>query len=576
MNRSPDRLNLDHLKKQAKELIRLYRSHDPAAIARFRHALPAASGRSDDDISSLGFRLHDAQSCLAREHGFASWPDLKRYLEVQAAAQKERAIRVLHWGQLIYSGDVSGTSNRANPRVALRILAEDPELVTDDPYLACAIGDEIALRRATQSDPSWLNRPGGPLRLPPLFAIAHSSLLRAPEFRERLHRSAQLLIAAGADVNQRIHSRWPPASLSHPDERFPLSTLYGAAGSNHDPVLTKLLLDAGADPNDGGSLYHSLENPACTRLLLEHDARIAESNAIYRSIDLHDDTALKLLLHHGGNPNEPARNPPLTDWGSPLLWAIYRRRPRHVKLLLDAGADPSRPTPDGVSPYRLALRFGLPDAATLLRKHIDAPEVPDEERFVAACARGDEAEARTIGAGRPDLPASLPQAQLRLLPDMAAAGADEAVRLMVRLGWPIAVRGGDWDASALNLAVFRGNAGLTRFLLEHGANWTEQHGHGDNACGTLSWASCNEPVEGGDWTGCARALLDHGMPGATAIPGDPEWVLVAGRQEEIFRRGHRRAAGSRSLNALSLSSCGHCRRPRTRCRRPRSSAKLRN
>ena len=71
MNRSPDRLNLDHLKKQAKELIRLYRSRDPAAMARFRNALPAAAGRGDEDISSLQLRLHDAQSCLAREHGFA-------------------------------------------------------------------------------------------------------------------------------------------------------------------------------------------------------------------------------------------------------------------------------------------------------------------------------------------------------------------------------------------------------------------------------------------------------------------------------------------------------------------------
>jgi len=119
------------------------------------------------------------------------------------------------------------------------------------------------------------------------------------------------------------------------------------------------------------------------------------------------------------------------------------------------------------------------------------------------------------------------------LPDMAAAGADDVVKLMVRLGWPIAVRGGDWDASALNLAVFRGDAGLTRFLLEQGAKWTEQHGHGDNACGTLGWASCNEPVEGGDWVGCARALIDHGMPRATAIPGDPEKVLIAGTRKQF-------------------------------------------
>jgi hypothetical protein len=34
---------------------------------------------------------------------------------------------------------------------------------------------------------------------------------------------------------------------------------------------------------------------------------------------------------------------------------------------------------------------------------------------------------------------------------------------------------------------------------------------------SLSFAF-EEPVDGGDWLGCARALLDHGMPGATIIP----------------------------------------------------------
>lgn len=533
MNRSPDRLNLDHLKKQAKDLIRLYRDRDPSAMARFRAALPAAVGQSDESISSLQLHLHDAQSCIAREHGFTSWPDLKRYVEVQMATRSEHSARVLQWAQLLYSGDVSGTVNRANPRVALRMLADDPEIVADDPWLACAIGDEAALRQATQADPSWVNRTGGPLRLPPLVAVAHSSLLRVDEFRERLHRCAQLLIIAGADVSQRILSRWQPGSLEKPDERYPLSTLYGAAGANHDPTLTGMLLAAGADPNDGESLYHSLENLACARLLLEHGARIAGSNAIYRAIDLEDDSPLKLLLQHGGDPNEPARNAPLTDWGSPLAWAIYRRRPRHARALLEAGADRSRPTAEGLSPYRLALQFGLSEVADQLRSQADASDISDEERFVAACARGDEAEGRAIQSRRPDLPGSLSSAQLRLLPDMAAAGADDVVRLMTRLGWPIAVRGGDWDASALNHAVFRGNARLTRFLLEHGADWTERHGFNDNACGGLSWASLNEPVEGGDWVGCARALRDHGMPGAIAILGDSEHVMVAGVRRQF-------------------------------------------
>ncbi len=75
---------------------------------------------------------------------------------------------------------------------------------------------------------------------------------------------------------------------------------------------------------------------------------------------------------------------------------------------------------------------------------------------------------------------------------MAAAGAEEVVRLMVGLGWPIAVRGGDWDASALNLTVFRGNAALTRFPARaRRRNGPSRHGFGDNACGALSWASLN-------------------------------------------------------------------------------------
>jgi ankyrin repeat protein len=534
VKRLPDRSNLDHLKKQAKDLLHLYRNRDREAIARFRQALPAAAGRSDDEIVSLKLRLHDAQSCVARDYGFASWTDLKDYVEIQSASHDGRAARVLQWLKFVYPGHISGSNNRANPRVAARLLAESPDIVAGSPYLACAIGDEAALRHATNADPAWVDRPGGPLQVPPLLALTQSSLLQVPEFRERLHRSARFLLSAGADPDQRVGNRWPPASLSSPDEAHPLSALLGAAGQNHDPELTKMLLEAGADPNDDESLYHSLENLACTRLLLEHGARIDGSNALYHVFDFDNAAALELLLQHGADPNEPARNPPLTDWGRPLLWAIRRRRSRrHVEALLKAGADPSARTPSGVGAYTLALQFGLGEVAELLRETAGSESITEEDAFIAACARGDEAEARRIRATRPDLPGSLPEARLRSLPDMVAEGGDEGARLMVKLGWPIAVRGGDWNASALNLAVFRGNAGLTRFLLEHGALWTEQHGHGDNVCGTLSWASCNEPVEGGDWAGCAKALLEHGMPGAEPDREDPERVLIDGSRKHF-------------------------------------------
>jgi hypothetical protein len=117
------------------------------------------------------------------------------------------------------------------------------------------------------------------------------------------------------------------------------------------------------------------------------------------------------------------------------------------------------------------------------------------------------------------------------MPDAAAWGSNDAVKVMVERGWPIDVRGGDWDATALNHAVFRGDPQLTGFLLAHGASWREGHGHGSDVLGTLSWASVNEPTGIGDpdWVGCARALLAHGLPGVERDPANPERVLIDSR-----------------------------------------------
>jgi len=58
----PARPNLDHLKKQAKELLQSLREQDPDA------------------------QLVGAQHALAREYGFPSWPRLKAHVESETAA----------------------------------------------------------------------------------------------------------------------------------------------------------------------------------------------------------------------------------------------------------------------------------------------------------------------------------------------------------------------------------------------------------------------------------------------------------------------------------------------------------
>ncbi|KAF1042170.1 MAG: hypothetical protein GAK35_02870 [Herbaspirillum frisingense] len=551
MKRIPPRPDIGQLKKQAKELLAGYRLGDPAALQRFRAFLPAARGKDDASLLARSLRLHDAQSCLAREYGFPSWADLQVFVLARRALAEDPALALRHWLRMVYACDVAGGNNGSRPAVALRLLEDDPALPGDDPYLACAIGDVDKLRRATAQDPAWVHRAGGPLHLPPLVAVTHSGLANQPGFRKRLYDCAKFLLQAGASPDQAIGNRMLPASVEHPAETERLSALYGAADKAHDARLTKLLLDAGAHPDDGESLYHSLEAPLCTALLLEAGATISGTNALYRALDLDTADALQLLLAHGGDPNEPPLGPPTSGWGTPLLWAIRRRCPiEHIHALIEAGASKDACTPDGISAHALALRFGLPDVAALLGHADDDADIfAVDDVFVAACARGDLDAARAIKAQHADVIARLDAARLRMLPELAAQGCGDAVRAMVSCGWPLEVRGGDIDGSALNQAVFRGDAALTRFLLAQGANWRTLHGFGDNVCGTLSWASLNRPVADGDWVGCARAVCAGGLPPMRPDPGGEDLVLIGERRYQFSDE-----VADALLNAGSLST----------------------
>ena len=505
LSRLPEHPNFEDLKKQAKDLLRQYQANDPAAFHRFRESLPAAGGLDDAAIASLGLKLDDARSVIAREYGKPSWRNLRNYVDWRSSKlSSARQDAVPLWLHNVYGHD----HDRPRPDLAAMALAERPDLGQGDLMLACATGDEAAVSAAIAADPARVHRLGNPwicagcklsLAMPPLVAVTHSTLLQLPQFRDKMQRCARLLLAAGADPNQ---------SVEH--NGHPLSALYGAAGKNHDADLTRLLLGAGANPNDGESLYHSMETREleCARLLLEAGAQVEGSNALHHQLDSDNLPGLLLLLQYTKDVNDRS-----STIGSPLIWAIRRGRSRaHVEALLAAGADPHAKTKDGVSAYRFALESGLPEVADALASAGAAEELSWQDQFVAACARSDRAEALRIRAEHPDVFSQLSEIQLRQLPNLTEAGKHAAVRLMVELGWPIAVQGGDWKATALNLAVFQGNAGLARFLLEQGASWKEPHGFGDNVNGTLSWASRNQPTENGDWVACARALVEHGMP----------------------------------------------------------------
>src|SRR5262245_41951607 len=76
----PDRPNLEQLKNQAKSLLSGAKARDRDALRRFA-VLPSLEGRSLDAIAASDLALHDAQSVVAREHGFASWNALREEVE---------------------------------------------------------------------------------------------------------------------------------------------------------------------------------------------------------------------------------------------------------------------------------------------------------------------------------------------------------------------------------------------------------------------------------------------------------------------------------------------------------------
>jgi ankyrin repeat protein len=421
------------------------------------------------------------------------------------------------WLRLVYAGETAGGNNVAKPLLAAQWLEDDPALLGTDPYLACAAGDVALLRRTLSEDPTWVNRAGGALNLPPLLAVTHSSLCQLPVWQDQMLACAKLLLSAGANPDQSIGSRW--------------TTLYGAAGLNLNLEMTRLLLSAGADPDDGECLYHSLGNPAITRALLEAGVPIAPSNALYHAFDFADPTPLMVLLQFGADANQPPLGAPIGHFGSPLLWSIHRRVSMvHYEALLSAGADTRALTPGGISSFQLARRYGLPEVARLLVRWGAPHDLGSvQEQFLGACGCALETEARELLRANPDLFRNLPATELALLPELLEAGAQDAGKLMVQLGWPLDAHGGDWGATALNIAVFQGEATLARFLLEHGASWTETHGFDSNVCGTLSWACRNPPKPEGDWPACARVLLEYGMPHGQRDPERPGGLLIDGQ-----------------------------------------------
>ncbi len=74
----PPNPSLEHLKSQAKQLLKGHKEGSVDALQRIRSFFPKLSDATDAEIQDAAFGLQDAQLTIAREYGFASWTRLKQ------------------------------------------------------------------------------------------------------------------------------------------------------------------------------------------------------------------------------------------------------------------------------------------------------------------------------------------------------------------------------------------------------------------------------------------------------------------------------------------------------------------
>jgi ankyrin repeat protein len=354
------------------------------------------------------------------------------------------------------------------------ILIQHPSIAEAGFHVALVLGNVKDVERALTAAPALAKSRGGPRNWEPLLYVCFSRYSGASVIE-----TARVLLLHGADPN----AAWIPEDM--PDN--PLSCLYAAIGLNNNPALAQTLLEAGANPNDSESLYHSTEHRdlVCMKLLLRHGATSHGTNALKHMLDREDIAGLKLLLEAGANPNEV--NP---RGETALHWAIWRGRSvAAITALLDSGAALEAKRHDGRTAYAMAAERGQQEVVSLLE------------------ARG----AIPVSA---DTKASIP--------DLAMSRSTVVIRALLAAGEPVDERG-DMGATALHWACWKGYADLVKLLLDHGASLTieDQQFHGTPP-GWFAHGlhSCDERV--GDYPQVARLLIAAGatIPSVDLPTGD--------------------------------------------------------
>ena len=462
----PERPSLEHLRKQAKALLR---------------SMPSG-------------KLADAQHQVANEYGFSTWAQLKSHVEAlkltpaealceavrQQDASRVQSLLDRHpelrqkindplpdygFGENALFAAVQ-RSDRATIDVLLKAGADvnrrsdwwaggfgvmddcDPSLVdflvergaVIDAHAAARLSMTAKLSELIAADPSAVHARGGDGQTPLHFASCVEI--------------AELLLKNGADIDARdIDHESTPAQYMlrvdqkrhYPKDRQDVARYLVSRGCRTDVLMAAALGDVAL------VRQHLDRDPSCVRMSVSE----------------------KWF---------PKQNP--RAGGTIYIWKLGRYR----------------------TPHTVARDFGHENVFQLLLER-----TPEDLKLALACELGDEATFRKFLSQTPLSARVLSESDKQKLPDAAQNNNSTAVRLMLEAAWPVDTPG-EMGATALHWAGFNGNAEIMREILRW--NPTLELKSGEYSGTALSWAIFGSGNgwrrDTGDYVDCVRALLDAG------------------------------------------------------------------
>jgi hypothetical protein len=371
---------------------------------------------------------------------------------------------------------------------------------------ALVLADPPALAAVLESDPA--SATAEITGLPPLVVLLRRSIGSPDDVRH----CTKLLLDAGADPDSHTVESGGEGSMAAPF----------AAVERGDLALVRLLLDAGAT-SDEDAFYHACEQSDTALLDALH--RPGFENLVNHKLDFEDLSGLRWFLDHGVDVNAHRC----------LHHAISRGRGVPIlTALIDAGADVNLPWDRwdvGRRPLALAARCGHLAAYELLTSRGATAELDPVDAAVLAIARGESV--RLPKAPAPALGNPKGDGYGWILGQFALLGRTEIVRALLDSGLPVDTRG--WsNFTALEQAAMHGRTQTVQLLIGRGAGVDDcafdQDGPTPLDCAI--WGMQHNHAEDGDYPSTVRALLAAGAPTQYEPPtGDPsvDTLLMDGR-----------------------------------------------